>query len=280
MTDYYSIPTEEVEPGSREGHEPEMIEFNLSVIEAEAAKEISAIGDGTFRFTPEGHYRIIRFVALQIGRVPAFRAEFADIATVAARDFVRSRVTRQRMREHLIGRGGTPTDAEVDRLYEDVRGSQFKLVPSEVHALQETLKISINTFMPLLWERTLEVVRFDKPSLLTSDSGVGLWAPDSPRPRSAGVANARAIFLPVNRYTALALTHRPRPSDAIRDPFWAGHINLAVADRASSWLYHHPEDDPLARLDLPAPRRIVSEKAGLEVMKNGTGVSKHLRYFT
>ena len=40
-------------------------------------------------------------------------------------------------------------------------------------------------------------------------------------------------------------------------PFWASQINLAVADPAAKWIYHHPEDQPLSRHELPPPRQLV-----------------------
>jgi hypothetical protein len=278
-TDYYSIPTEEVEPDFREGHEPDRIEESLASIEDQAAEHIHAIREGSWRPTEESFYRLARFVAFQMCRGPGFRRDYSGIATVAARRFVHSNIAEDRVRAYLKETHGDPTDAEVEAFAEEARTMDFEMIPSDVHALQESMRFAIEHFLPHLLERSPQILRFETPALMTSDRGVGLWGPDAPHPRSVEAATARAVFIPLDRYTALALTRRKGFSDTYVKNFWARHINLSVSDRATSWLYHHPDDDPLKAMDLLPPRRLVSAPTGSRIREDGALVVQNVQYW-
>lgn len=279
QNDYYSIATELLEPGSREGHKPDLIEESLSFIEDKAAEQINIIRAGSWDPTYENIYPVARFVAFQLCRGPSFRRDYADIATSVAQRLVRSKITKDRIRAHLEENGRKPTDDEVDEFHREVRTANFKMVPPEVHTLQESMRLAIETYLPHLLERTPEILRFDTPELMTSDKGVGLWAPDAPHPRSVEVANARAVFLPLDRHTALSLTRRKSYTDRHLNKFWAQHINVAVCDRASSSLYHHPDDEPLKGVELPPPRRLVSVPTSGKVREDGALVVQNVEYW-
>lgn len=267
---FYAIPTEDVLPEARDGHNPEAIEASLAEIEAAAAADVQAIRNGSFTFEVEAHYRLIRLVALQLSRVPRFRRDYIRLANVAAKDTLASRLTLARVRRRLEGMGLAADDETVQQLYDEVLQGNYSLVPSDAHLIQQTMRIAIETFMPELFQRIPRILRFTDPSLLTSDAAAGLWDPQSDRPRSVGVANARAIFVPLDRWTAIAFMQSGRPFDRVVEPFWASHINLAVADAAAEWIHHHPNDDPLSKIDLPQPRRLVREIESVAMLKDGS----------
>lgn len=278
-TDYYSIPTELLEPESRSGHKPDQIEESLSFIEDQAAEQINAIREGSWQPTAENFYQLVRFVAFQMCRGPGFRRDYSGIATAAARRLVQSNIAEERVRTYLEATRGNPTEAEVKAFAERARATDFEMVPSDVHALQESMRFAIEMFLPHLLTRSPQILRFSAPSLMTSDRGVGLWAPDASHPRSVEVANARAVFMPLDRHTALSLTNRDTFSDTYVTAFWARHINLSVSDRATSWLYHHPDDHPLKGLVLPPPRRLVSAPTSSRVREIGALVVHKIQYW-
>lgn len=273
-SDYYSLPTEVIEPDARENHNPEEMEQSLAVIEGESAEEIDAIRNGNWQPSEHGHYRLIRFVALQLCRGPTFRKDYADLASSAARRSFRSTLTRDKVRAHLESLGSQASEGEVGMLYQAALAANLALRPTKEHVLQESMRIALDSYMPRLWHRTPRVMRFERPSLLTSDGGVGLWARDPAMPRLVGVDTARAIVIPLDRHTAFALMSGSKYVDNYVQPLWASHINLAVADRAANWLYHHPDDDPVSSLKLPPARRLTSDTTGYEMKDDGTLVKK------
>jgi hypothetical protein len=99
-----------------------------------------------------------------------------------------------------------------------------------------------------------------EPLLLTSDNPVGLWttARDGEQP-SHGASTAQAIFLPLDRQTALAMVHRGTDAVATPGSVRARVINLAVASGAERWIFHHPSDRPLRQLQLPPRADFVNE---------------------
>jgi Protein of unknown function (DUF4238) len=106
--------------------------------------------------------------------------------------------------------------------------------------------------------------------LLTSDSAVGLWTPNSQTPRSGGVANVDVVFMPLDRYCALAFTPAERDIILEPGPTVADCINLTVADNSSKWIYHHPDDHPLDRIDLPPPPVLAEQIDDVKYESSGT----------
>jgi len=117
--------------------------------------------------------------------------------------------------------------------------------------------------------RAPHLLRFDEPLLLTSDTAVGLWSPASQAPRSAGVDNADVVFMPLDRCSALALIQKGRHVVLDVVPSLADQINLAVIDHASKWIYHHPDDHPLSRIELLPPPVLAEQIDDVELGPNG-----------
>lgn len=251
---FYAISSDELTAESRRDHNPEAIEAALAEIESAAAIDVEHIRDGSFALTLDAHYRLVRLAALQLSRVPSFRQDYVDMANSAARKTLELKLSRERVREYLLRRGKAVDDRSVNEFYDEARISKFTLKPSKAHLTQATITIGIEAFMPDLFQRIPKILRFAEPSLLTSDAGAGLWVPGHATPRTAGIANARAVFLPLDRYTALAFMRDGRPSDGVVQRFWADHINSVVAGSAAEWIYQHPDDSLLSRIDLPDRR--------------------------
>jgi len=83
------------------------------------------------------------------------------------------------------------------------------------------------------------------------------------------VADANVVFMPLDRFCALAFTQAGREVALDAEPSLADHINLTVADNASKWIYHHPDDHPLARIRLLPPPLLVEQIDDVELEPDG-----------
>lgn len=84
---FYTIPTEDLEPDAREGHDPEAVEKVLASIEGKTAPLISAIltTDTVPQLENFDRYRVAQFAALQATRTWAFRRDFVELARIGRR---------------------------------------------------------------------------------------------------------------------------------------------------------------------------------------------------
>lgn len=248
---FYRIPTEELTPESKAGHDPESIERSLAEVEARASDDIRLIVAGNSPYTQDLHYRMATLIAMQLTRSPRFRSDYVGVANLAARALLKEKLTDDRLRRHLVDHGRSARHEDVAKFRKEVLEGDYRLVPSATHLVQETLKFGIVDLAPLMFSRTPRVLRFSEPLLLTSDVGAAPWSPNDPTPWSNGITNAHSIFMPLNRFTALALTIGGSPLDRVVQPIWATHSNFALANAAERWVYQHPEDNHLGHIELP-----------------------------
>lgn len=259
-TGFYNIPTDDIDPKAQEKHDPEGIEAALSTIEAKTSPILTSISKGTMPAQDEDRFWLSFFVATQITRGWQYREMVSTLGnTVAKQHFdARNEQLHERARDYLGSLGEPNGPREVTDYIDMVRNASWKLLPNKSRLIQESLKQAWFPLGPALLSRPLRIFRFDNPSLLTSDAAVGLWAPDSDEPRSVGVGNARGVFMAIDRFTAVGFMSRGENRDVAGSPFWAQHINLSIADRASKWVYHHPDDDPLSKITLPPPAKLLA----------------------
>lgn len=209
----------------------------------------------------EDRFRVSLLVALQAVRGPGFRQEMERIATLAARTWWSANVSDAEIRERLENEG-RPYAAPHVRAYrkEVVKEDGWTFRMSQPHVVQEALKHGVDTVMPMVYFRAWRLVRFKGPVLLTSDAPVAAWSPPRPDGLPVGFANAREVYMPLNRWTALVITDKPFDEDAAEPvvharTFRAVRISTAVADGAHRWLFHHPDDRPLDRIKVGPPSR-------------------------
>ena len=202
------MPTEEIAESHQEGHDPEQVEKVLSQVETDAKPMIDRLCEGIFPPSTEERYRLSMFAALQLTRGWRFRRDMDDLASIAARMHLEQLDNLdERIVTFLRRRGDPATTAAVGEFRERVLAEDaFKLRMGQTFGVQQSLRFAFSDFQRRIYTRTWRLLRFNEPSLLTSDSPpVGLWAPDD---ESVGVANATAIFLPLDRWTALAFVQR------------------------------------------------------------------------
>jgi Protein of unknown function (DUF4238) len=267
---FYRIPAEDLEEHARDGHDPELAERALADLESAAGPVIEGVLGGTLAIGVEERYRLSQFAALQLARGWRFRDEIRMLMTWYARQQLQIAATPDRVREHLRAMGAPADERDVREFLDGVLNGSWTLNPPRSLIIQASLQYAIGLVHPQLFPRMLRLIRFDQPLLLTSDSAVGLWAPRSQAPRSAGVADADVIFMPLNRCCALAFTQAGREVVLDAEPSLADHINLTVADNASKWIYHHPDDHPLARIELLPPPVLAEEIDDVEHEPGGT----------
>lgn len=251
--DFYNIPTGDIDPAAREGYDSEGVESAYSDIETKAAPILTAISNGKVPIQEEDRFWLSFFVAAQLTRGWQHREMVKEIGIATSRQHFdpRNSPLRERVKDYLKYLNEPNSLEEVTRFIERCREAAENIVPDKSHLIQDSLRHAWSPVGPELLSRPLRVFRFKNPSLLTSDAAIGLWAPDSDGPRSVGVGNARGIFLAIDRYTAIGFMSGGKSRDIAGDPFWAKHINLSIADRATKWIYHHPNDDPLSEIALP-----------------------------
>lgn len=79
------IETEDIHPGHREGHDPEVLEKNLSVFESRAERAIQQLLDSTPPWAHEDRYNLAIYTTLQYVRGWHFRKQFDEIGTLTMR---------------------------------------------------------------------------------------------------------------------------------------------------------------------------------------------------
>ncbi len=156
-------------------------------------------------------------------------------------------------RTWLRHRGQPAGPKDVEAFLDRVASSDGpRLAMNKAVRVQVSIGHALYTLTPMLLERHLRILRFDKPSLVVSDAPVGTWAPG--QDRAVGVGNAALVFLPLSRQVALAYGAKVRAVDSVAGPRRAAQINFLAADGAVRWVYEHPDDRTVEALDIPVER--------------------------
>jgi hypothetical protein len=252
---YYRIETEDLEEWARDGHDPEFVEKTLSSIETDAANITANIIAGELPHTEADRLHLALFVALQMTRGWQFRDEMNQIGTLRMREELGARRDELAIKARTwLRRQRQPAEPEdVERYIDHVLGpNRPKLVMHDAVRVQAALGYALQTLTPMLMQRHLRILRFDKPSLIMSDAPVGTWAPG--HDRAVGAGNAALVFLPLSRQAALAYGAKVRTADSFAGPTRAAQINFLAADGAARWVYEHPADRIVEALNMPVDR--------------------------
>jgi len=119
---------------------------------------------------------------------------------------------------------------------------------------------------------------FQRKRLATSDHPVSLLAPEGhSRSRGVGLFNAGGIVLPVNRAVGLTMTIDPGPEVVLPGTSdMARTFNGKTIHNARRYVYHHPDDHPLAGFDLPEPRDAELDTRGASHFVSEEGLFTHM----
>lgn len=253
---FYRIELEDVDPVTREDHDPEAVEKLLSVYEGRGDAAIRTALAEPSKLSVRDRYDLVMFAAFQFSRGWQFRNDMNQIGTLAMRQALRARgpELQDRVRQSLRERNEPSDDYAVDTFIEEAIGSQGPTMQiSQPHAVQQSLRLAVEVLGPLLFDRPLTVLRFEQSAfpLLISDSPVTSWSPDQTG-RQLGPAEADLITMPISRYAALVFGRNGTSGVRTGTAGQADAINAQTAAAAERWIYHHPDDHPLASLTIPS----------------------------
>ena len=228
--------------------DPSAFEAALSEAEGVAAGILRSIVQGVWPLSVNARFAFAQFMTLQFLRVQSHRQQMhhaiaailRDLATDDPAEFAR-----------ILSLPGAPEGVDF------TKGEVPALVSSAAHIQQ------ISTLVPALvghlLDRPWELVRFDRPSLITSDEPL-TPIPD-PRERQnvgLGLENSWALLFPLTRELALVMFRTPIPLqltpvdqqivdgyfDHSRegDPASLRAFNVNTVMHAYRFVFHHPSD--------------------------------------
>jgi Protein of unknown function (DUF4238) len=264
-----------------EGHEdgPDAFEKLLSSVEGEAAKVFRMIADGVWPLEPEDRGTVAYFIALQAVRGPEQRRNMEHLAAQVARLEIgyggRAKVADWVQRN----RGISVSEEQAGVIWQEATrpgGPPIRVQP--IAHIEQIVELS-EALLPYIVGRPWTLVRFDKRSLVTCDTPVGLVPHGDHEPWSGvGFMTAWGVTYPLTRKLGLLMTDGMMLADAgvTVDRVQAGSFdhtesgtarmekffNQFTVGSASLWLYHHPEDERFLPDTLPQPSQVTMGMAG------------------
>jgi len=241
------------------GQRDDTIENLLADLEDQAARVISkVIAERVWPLPIADRAVLGEWVAAQYARIPAVRQANNEIAdqllkmeiAVGGKPEVRRRMEAQ-------GEGPV-TDEEVDAAWAELTdfSSYYVELPVNDHLL--TMGNAMATAYERMMVRSWKLCRFERETLLLPDHPVTLLR-DAREPewRGVGLANAAAIMVPIDRQAAIIMT-APGGRDGMfpADAEVANELNHRFAWNSRIELFHHPDDNPLAGIEMPPVRSI------------------------
>jgi Protein of unknown function (DUF4238) len=243
---------------TRDGHDPEAVENALSVFEGRADDSIRNLLEREPPWAVEDRYNLAMFTAFQYVRGWRFRTQMDDFGTLTMRRLMLADPERlqRSARRFLKARGEPATTDAVAAFVESAYGPNGpRLVQSQPHAVQTSVRFAIEVLAPMLFERRIRLLRFQPETpLLTGDSPVVTWSPHLPEERVVSLKDALMITLPLSPTAALSFARNGDDAVTESGELRARQINTAVADIADRWIYHSPDSNPLQGLVIPTDK--------------------------
>ncbi|MEU5934542.1 DUF4238 domain-containing protein [Micromonospora sp. NPDC047187] len=248
--DFYLV---EEEDGSRS----DRVEQLLGDVETEAADAFRTVVDRQVWPIPDdARLAIACWAAFQILRTTVQRQSGAELADMlfklqmgaGGKPQLRSMLHKNLNRE--------PTEAEVEELWTKVSDFDSYAVAPHPNSQIKTMLDLMPTAAYTFYERGWTLIRWQRKALATSDHPVVLVAdPDRPQWSGVGLRTAGAILVPLDRRAALWMEAPKAADEQLAGTAAVANVyNWLVVGQAHKALFHHPDDDPLAGIDLPQPR--------------------------
>lgn len=270
-----------------DGQEPDAFEKMLGNVEAVASRIIRQVVEGRVRLSQEDRNGLAFFIALQAARGPATKLSMEHIASEALRLQVGAGGKAALERDLTQQAGREIAGEEVDALWERVMEPGATLVPMSSLTFVKHIVTTAQELMPYISGRPWTVHRFDRRSLIMSDSPVGLiphpdddddpwggvgfkmaWGITFPLTRKVGILMSDpmviADLVPVERVRAGQFDRTAVGTTAVEKLF-----NEMTVRGAREWIYHHPDDARFVPSDLPEPDPLGVQMVGDRIEFNG-----------
>ncbi|WP_079074873.1 DUF4238 domain-containing protein [Streptomyces atriruber] len=238
------------------GQLDDTVEDLLAELESKAATVIRRVIGGAWPLPTEERAVLAECIAAQHARIPAARAAHNEVADHLGKVLIAMEGKpgiRRRLKETA---SGPVSDEDVDALWEEVTDfdSYYAEISVNDHMalMGESMKTAYEVFMTRSWG----LIRFERRPLLIPDHPVTLVRDnDVPRWFGVGIGNAAAILVPIDRRAAILMASPGHDDFFVRaHTKLAKELNQRFADNARRELFHHPGDDPLDGVELPAIR--------------------------
>jgi hypothetical protein len=246
------------------GQQSDAAEQALSLVETDAAKAWREVAAGVWPLDDEHRGSMAAWVALQLLRGSKVRNSMSELASHALLlDVILG--GRTRLRETLIAAGEPVDDDTVNRAWVGRFRDPFRAEASANHHMQHLADLLPRVTQSLL-DRSWLLTAFERKALATSDHPVYV-VPNEELTRvgmGTGIENATVIHVPLTRRHSLAMY---QPSAVPPQLAALGHdisqrgvtatalySNSCTVNSARRFLFHHPDDAPLAGIYLPQPR--------------------------
>ncbi|MBL1104910.1 DUF4238 domain-containing protein [Streptomyces sp. 5-8] len=244
------------------GRRDDTIENLLADLEDQAARVITKIIAERVWPLPIADRAVLgEWVAAQYARIPAVRQANNEIAD----QLLKMEIAiggKAEVRRRMEAQGDGPvSDEEVDAAWAELTdfSSYYVELPVNDHLL--TMGQAMATAYKAVMARSWKVCRFERKTLLLPDHPVTLVRDeDEPEWSGVGLANAAAIMVPIDRQAAIIMTASGGPDGMFpASTAVANELNRRFAWNSRIELFHHPDDNPLAGIELPPVRSVEAE---------------------
>lgn len=265
QTDFYTVVDED-------GEQSDAAERSFSELEGLAATAWQEMANGVWPLPDEHRAAMAGWLALQLLRGTSTRNSMSEIWShgLLLEVIVGG---RNRLREALQAEGLPDSDEDVNLAWVNLfkEPLRFDIHPN-IHMRQ--LGEMLPEYIDLLLARSWVLTVFKHKALATSDHPVYVVPNDemTAMGMGTGVINATVIHAPLTRRHSLAMYLPHAVPQELRvlgpDHCLSGvaavalYSNSCAARSARRFLFHHPDDTPLAGVDLPQPRQRESMISG------------------
>ncbi|VXA98726.1 conserved hypothetical protein [Microbacterium sp. 8M] len=271
-------------PGHQAGDD--VFERLFSEVEGAAAPVFRKLGEGVWPLEVQDRATLASLIALQVTRGPEQRRNMQHMKARLTQIEL-SMVGRDGVKDWAKKRSGLVIDdATAELIWEQAMRTDGP--PVSVTAIDHIIQIGEMTeaLMPYIAGRPWTLVRFDRRSLITSDTPVVLVPnPDETEdegdeaflPQGIGFLNAWGITYPLTRKLGLLMSDPMVLADRVdvnrvaRGEFdhaeqgttqYERFFNLHTAMNASISLFHHPDDARFVPEALPDPDPVTMRMSG------------------
>lgn len=244
------------------GQLDDTVEDLLSVLEGQAAAVLDQIMDDDIWPLPMAERAILgEWIAVQHVRIPALRQANNQIFDQLTKIMVVAGGKAEMRRLLEAQSGESATDEEVDEMWQEMTDFSGYEAELSVNEHMRMMGRSMVTAYGAMMSRSWGLCRFERETLLLPDHPVTLMQdPRQPEWRGVGLANAGAILVPIDRRAAIIMEPPGVPDHEFpASAEVARELNRRFALNSRIELFHHPDDNPLAGIELPPVRSIEAE---------------------